>query len=69
MAILLIIGYCIIIHPVICIIMIVVLDDWCHMKMRPAQLVSNAFLYTTPTLLCGFVVIFENGRFWNGMEQ
>ena len=29
-----IISYCIIIHPVICNIMIVVSDDWCHMRMR-----------------------------------
>ena len=42
----LIISYCIIIHPMICIIMIL-LNGWCRMRMRPARLVSYAFLYTT----------------------
>ena len=27
--------------------MIVVSDNWCRMRMRPARLVSYAFLYTT----------------------
>ena len=38
--ILLIISYCILIHPGICIL-------WCRTTMRPARLVSYAFLYTT----------------------
>ena len=47
--ILLIISYCILIHPVICNIVILwlVSGDWCRTRMRPARLVSNAFLYTT----------------------
>ena len=40
-------GYIIITHPVICDIMILVSDDWCRMRVRPAQVVSYAFLYTT----------------------
>ena len=43
---LLIISYCIIIHLVICDTMIL-LEGWCHIRMRPARLVSYAFLYTT----------------------
>ena len=39
------------INPVIYNIMIVVSDGWCHMRMRPARLVSYAFLYTTPISL------------------
>ena len=42
-----IIGYIIITHPVISNIMILVSDDWCHIRMRPARLVSYAFLYAT----------------------
>ena len=38
--ILLIISYCILVHPGICIL-------WCRTTMRPARLVSYAFLYTT----------------------
>ena len=43
---LLIISYCIIIHPRIC-IFVILGKSWCRMKMRRARLVSNAFLYTT----------------------
>ena len=35
-----IIGYCILIHPGICIL-------WCRTTMRSVRLVSYAFLYTT----------------------
>ena len=35
-----ILGYCILTHPGICIM-------WCWTTMRPARLVSYAFLYTT----------------------
>ena len=45
-----IIGFCIIIHPMICSIVILgenLVNGWCRMRMRPAQLVSYAFLYTT----------------------
>ena len=48
--ILLINGYCIIIHPMISNIMILgenLLTGWCRMRIRPARLVSFAFLYTT----------------------
>ena len=47
--ILLIISYFIIIHPVICNIRILWLvpGDWCRTGVRPARLVSYAFLYTT----------------------
>ena len=38
--ILLVISYCILIHTGICIL-------WCRTTMRPARLVSYAFLYTT----------------------
>ena len=34
-----------------CNIVNVVSDDWCHMGMRPARLVSYAFLYTTDVYL------------------
>ena len=34
----------------ICIIMIL-LNGWCRMRMRPARLVSYAFLYTTALFL------------------
>ena len=51
MFILLIIGYCIIIHPVIC-IFVILLSGWCRTRMRPAHLVSYVFLYTTSTLYC-----------------
>ena len=44
--ILLIISYCIIVHPMIC-IFIILLSGWCGTRMRRARLVSNAFLYTT----------------------
>ena len=54
MAILLIIGYCIFLHPVICNIMIVVSDDWCRMTVRPARLLSYAFLYTT-SVMCNAI--------------
>ena len=42
--ILLIISYYILTHPGICIL-------WCGTTMRPARLVSYAFLYTTNVLL------------------
>ena len=44
--IILIISYCIIIHPRICIFRIL-LGGWCRTRVRPARLVSNVFLYTT----------------------
>ena len=44
--ILLIISYCITVHPMIC-IFIILLGGWCRTRMRRARLVSYAFLYTT----------------------
>ena len=44
--IILIISYCIIIHLSIC-VFVILLIGWCRMAMRPARLVSYAFLYTT----------------------
>ena len=44
--ILLIISYCIIIHPRIC-IFVILLSGWCGTRVRPARLVSYALLYTT----------------------
>ena len=38
----LIISFCIIIHPRIC-IFVILLRDWCWTRMRPARLVSYAF--------------------------
>ena len=45
-----IISYCIIIHPRVC-IFVILLTGWCRTRMRPARLVSYAFLYTTKGLL------------------
>ena len=39
-------SYCIIIHPRIC-IFVILLSGWCRTRMRRARLVSYAFLYTT----------------------
>ena len=39
-----IIGYCILIHPGICIL-------WCRTMMRPARVVSYSVLYTTLSLI------------------
>ena len=42
-----------ILHPMICIFVIFgenLLTGWCRMKVRPARLVSYAFLYTTDSL-------------------
>ena len=60
---LLIIGYCRIIHPMICNIVILsekLLNGWCRMRMRPARLVSYAFLYTT-IMVQNFGANFVNG--------
>ena len=46
----LIFGYCIILHPMICIFVILgenLLTGWCRMRRRPVRLVSYTFLYTT----------------------
>ena len=54
-----IIGYCILIHPGICIL-------WCRTTMRSVRLVSYAFLYTTDAHQQGRTFPWE--RFWSKGE-